>query len=445
MGGFFSFQIIYKSMCRTIAQTILCLCLLLLGACSRATENQATLHPTLSPPIVSSSKVPRPVATITTIATDLPATLTPTSSLTAASSSKAPILVATITTIDEHLQAAPLFRALKVIPQDKTIVYYTIWTLIREFEDFENITGIIDKNTWLNFLNSVTIKHASPSHYGIFKLPEHAQVWGWNTADLEWEASFWISSLPGYVLKFQQDFSFAPIIARFEERGFNKSVYQGIPVYSHELDLGLDWLRAAEFSILNTAVIEETHMLVMSGDQDIVLTMIDAYQDRSDSLADKSDVQAVVSRLDDPLAAFVSSDPCSVFSSEALLARQRFDTQINLDQLQAQLNNRPQLRKYDALGIGYFMEISQPVGMIVMQFSNDQEALGDLPARLKLAQTGLIRDEEPKTYGEVVFTLGQDAKVEGSQIVIPVKPVDDQPSRLFMMPQSMDMTFATCP
>jgi hypothetical protein len=433
-------------MCRTIAQTILCLSLLLLGACSKATKNQAALQPTLSPPVVSSSKVPTPVPTITAVATGHPATLTPTLSPMVASSTKVPTPVASTTTVDlVKLHESELFEALQFFPQVANYVQFINWAHIKKIEGFESVTSTSDRDEWRKFFLTAFQKDAVDSAYGITRLAEHAQVWGWDTADLEWEARLIMSSPPSYILKFREDFSFAPIISRFEERGFEKRIYQGIPIYTHKLDINLEWLRATEFSILNTAVIEDAHMLVMSINPDFVMTMIDAYQDRSDSLADKPDVQAVVSRLDDPIAAFVSGDPCSVFSSEALLARQRFDTRINLDQLQAQLNNRPQLRNYDALGIGYFMKISQPVGMIVMQFSNVEEANEDLQARQQLAQTGLVRDKEARTYSEVFFTLEQDAKVDGRQIIILVKPVDNNPSRFFMMIDRMDMTFATCP
>jgi hypothetical protein len=430
---------------RTIVQTILCLSILLFGGCSRATKNLATLQPTFSQPVISSTKVPTPGATTTAVATEPLETVTPTLFPPTASSTKIPTPSATSTTVViELLRESALFQALQIIPQNANYLHFINWAHIKKIEGFESVTSTSDRDEWRKFFLNARQKNAVRSAYGITKLAEHAQVWGWDTADLEWEARLINSSPPSYVLKFREDFSFAPIIARFEERGFKKSVYQGIPVYSHKIELSQDWLRATEFSILNTAVIEDAHMLVMSIDPDFVLTMIDAYQDRFDSLADKPNIQAVVSHLDDPIVAFISDDPCSVFSSQALLARQGIFPGV-LDQLQAQLNDRPQLRKYEALGIEYFMEDSQPIGMIVMQFSNVEDANEDLQARQQLAQTGLVRGKDKRTYGEVFFTLGQDAKLNGRQIIFLVKPVDNDPSRLFMMIDLMDLTFATCP
>ena len=79
-----------------------------------------------------------------------------------------------------------------------------------------------------------------------------------------------------------------------------------------------------------------------------------------------------------------------------------------------------------------------------MHFVEANQASADLAPRRKLATEGLSRNTNSLTYAETYFTL-TNAAVEGSDIVLQVKPFDDQPPRFFRMVVNSDMTFAFCP
>lgn len=284
-----------------------------------------------------------------------------------------------------------------------------------------------------------------PSFYGMRRLRDHASLWGWDSTDLQWEARSSIISPPVYILKFRNGFNFEPVIASLEKHGFEKTSNHGIPIYAKELDTSLDFIRTTELSIFNTAILENENMLVLSIDHDAVIRIIDTFQKESPSVVAKKAVQELILSLDDPIGAFISGNPCSLLSSQALLQRLATAPLADIKQVRLQLDSRPALQNYEALGIGYHVENSDGLGKIVLQFSDPENALKDMAIRQELAQNSMTSGKEPLPYKEMFFTLAEKAKLEGNQIVMNVTPVDRRVSRIFLMVQRLDMNFATCP
>lgn len=331
--------------------------------------------------------------------------------------------------------------ALSMLPVGANHVHFTNWSLIKEYEGFQNVTSSGGEE-WTAFFQAVAQRHAILPGYGVRHLSEHAATWSWDTADLEWEASTWISAPPGYVLKFREDFDFTILESLFEERGFTKEVYQGVTVYSHKVDLRAEWLRRTENSILNTAIVSDAQMLVMSISKEHVHDMIDVYQGRAASLADDPVVQETANRLGQTFAGYFSADVCSVLKAETL--RERVILTDEKEELELQLKELPQLRRYDTLGIGYRYENNKPQGVIVLHFPDRNQANADFESRVNLAEKGFVRRPASSTYSDVYFSL-LHAIVEENKIVMEVQPTNDKPGRLFSMAHIEDMTFALCP
>ena len=340
-------------------------------------------------------------------------------------------------------QASHLLKALSFLPNDAHHVWFTDWAFIKAQEGVSQISSASEAEERLDFFQMVAERYAIFGAYGVSHLTSHADTWGWDSADLDWETHVSISLPPGYVLKFQDGFDLASVLNRFKDRGFSKSVYNGMPIYSHKVEVHLDWLRATELSIVNTAVIADANLLILSVSPDNIRAMIDAYQGDAPSLAEDSAVQALVHRLGNVAQAFISGHVCDAFSASALLETPALNL-FDHDLLQSQLENRPALRNYDALGIGFCYEDSSPISLILMHFPDANQAAEDFQPRLQLATEGLIRDKQPFSYAETSFTL-LEARVEGNDIVFNVKPIGNDPRRLFLLIERMDMTFATCP
>lgn len=146
-------------------------------------------------------------------------------------------------------------------------------------------------------------------------------MWGWDSTDLIWEATVHIDGPPTgrhtsplYVLQFPDDFDFAPLQDLFEQRGFSQSDYQGVTIYSHKMDLATDWIIIGKLAIVNTAVIEKDHRLVLSTQLEAIQAVLDAYKGEAQSLVDNSTAKAIAERLGESAGAYikVGSESCTV-------------------------------------------------------------------------------------------------------------------------------------
>lgn len=335
-----------------------------------------------------------------------------------------------------------LIQSLSAIPSGANHVEFIDWARIKQYEGYEDVTSESNQERFYDFMKASSQYHVTIGAYAIMDFKRHKDKWSWNTADLVWEASLSISYPPSYILKFRNDFDFTPVVEHFEQRGFNHQIYHDIDIYTHQLEVGANWMPLGEFAILNTAIIPEDKLIMMSISDQVLFEMIDAYQNRGESLVDIDSVVSVVSELNNPFAAFLSADVCSAFSSHEMLETPAL--QFNQEELATQLEKRPTLHPYQSLGIGYQYVNDFPVGKVVLQFQTAEQVKDDLAARKSLATEGMTFDKKPVPYSKVYFELlGIDTN--DSQLIMQIEPIDEQPERIFLMAGRMDMMFATCP
>jgi hypothetical protein len=368
------------------------------------------------------------------------ATIAPTHS---ATPSPSPTVPSTLAPLPES--GGNLAWALTLTPADAYWFYFTDWVLIKEYEGVTDLSSQSSLDERTEFLTSIFKGQAAASGYGVDHFREHADTWAWDTTDLVWEATVFTEGPTIYALKFRDDFDLAPILALFDERGFSQGEYQGVPIYSHEMDFEADWLRATEFAILNTAVLEDEKMLILSPSIEDVRLVLDTYLGEVASLADNEAIQATASHLGEVAAAIIGPgvSTCLSFSANPLLEMLgQQPSEEQLDELREELSGS-ELHLYTALGVGYRYEDDEPVGLVVMHYTSAGEAQADLEPRRQLAEEG-ISQTTGQPYSETVFTLEQ-ASVEGSDLVLRLRPDNDQPSRLFQMVEYRDIAFAACP
>jgi hypothetical protein len=83
------------------------------------------------------------------------------------------------------------------------------------------------------------------------------------------------------------------------------------------------------------------------------------------------------------------------------------------------------------------------VGTFVLRFLDPASANSDLPLRRDLAEFG-ASTQGGQPYSQVVFTM-ITADVEGADLTLTVRPIGDEPRRLFQMVLARDVLFALCP
>ena len=349
---------------------------------------------------------------------------------------------------EEEIFASPLHEVLAFVPAlvISPMISFTDWTLIKAYTGMESVTSKSPEEERLALLQTTFKDQYDPSGYAPTLPSKHAEQWGFDKTDLVWEANVNTRELPPiYLLKFRTGFDFDPLIALFQTREFVQEQVHGATLFTHELDLSAEWVRVAELSIHNTALIPEERLAILSSSPRAVEAMLQTRQGELAALLGNSAAVATVDRLGEIAGAMLlfGMDTCLGFTQSPLLdlIGEVPDEEI-VERLKAVLAQTPQLFPYEALGVGYRTEEDHPVGRIVFHYSTAEVATVDLPLRQTLAEGGFSQSRKAP-YSEIFFTL-VDAVAYGEDLVLTVLPVNDQPKRLFQMVLYRDMSFAGC-
>lgn len=342
----------------------------------------------------------------------------------------------------------PLHRATEFVPAElsEPMIQFTNWAMIKSLTGLESVTSESPMDLRITLAYRISQDHAAGSAFALIHLREHADAWGFDTTDLEWEANV-ISreTPPTYILKLREGFDFAPVATRLIERNFAQTESHGALVFTHEIDLSVAWIKTTELSIHTTAYLKEENLLVLSSYLGIVEDFLAAREDALPSLAESPHVQAAVAHLNDPAAAMllIGAGTCVGFTARPILELlTKLPDEETIAELKATVAEGPVLFPYRVLAAGYRYEGGHPVGSIVFEYDSAEAAMIDLPARRALAEDGVSLTYE-KPISEAYFTL-LDARIEDSAIILDVAPVNGQPNRLLRMLLYRDAPFAGC-
>lgn len=328
-----------------------------------------------------------------------------------------------------------LAEAFWLLPPSGSDVAFTDWDRIRASQGAQELTGDSSLDDKVAFLMATSLDEAAASGYALARLRGHRDAWGFDTLDLDWEATYSADGPPVFVLRFRDGFDLAPVAARFDERGFSTTEQRGAVIRSHEMDPSADWLSTTEFAILNTAFLDDGRTLVLSSGLDGLEAVLRGRYRRGPLTPPA--IRAILAALDGASAAWLAVGPgtCLAFTMPPLDIG---DPRASL----RPMPSAPVLHPYTVLGVAYERPGWDPIGRIAMGFFDDDSAQADAAARVELARTGLsLRARVP--YSEAVFTV-EDSRVQDHALVLEVAPKDDQPRRLFDMVFARDMSFAGC-
>jgi hypothetical protein len=346
-------------------------------------------------------------------------------------------------------EASPLLDALMLVPAApvSAAVFFTDWGVLKGYVGFDAAFQDSPAGAEKALTTSLGQGQAAASAFGT-NHPEQAALWGWQSSDLQWEASFTGSkAVPVYVLKFAAGFQFGQLVSLFEQRGFTQTESHGVAVYSHPLDLGATWVAKTELAILNTAVVAEDGLLVLSSSAAALDEALSAYRSEIPTLSEDATTRGLAGRLQGVASAILVIGPgaCSSLSTDSVL--ESFTSASDPQDLYAALNvllaERAGLHVFTAFGVAYRYDGDEPIGTFVFGFLDPVSANSDLSLRRGLAESG-VSIQGGKPYSQVAFTM-IGADVEGSDLTLTVRPIADEPRRLFQMVLSRDVLFALCP
>ncbi|MFC2105176.1 hypothetical protein ACFLS0_00210 [Candidatus Bipolaricaulota bacterium] len=344
--------------------------------------------------------------------------------------------------------ASPLEEILSIAPLElvEPMIQFTDWSKIKSQLGLGFVTSASPVEFRFELARRISQDQAAASAYGLSHLRSHAEEWGWDTADLDWEAN--ISSLnlaPTYILKFRDGFDFTPLIGRFLERGFIQTESYGATIFSHELDVGADWTRTTELSILTTAYLPEANMLILSSYQRSVDVFLAVAAGVLEPLSEGAFARVSVTHLGDPYAAILllGAGECLGFTPNPILdLLEGVPMETVIAEFKAKLEKQEVMLPFRALAVAYEYKDRLPIGTIVFEYDTPELAAMDLPLRRALAEEGTSTYYDAPIDDSYFVVL--EAEVRESAAILTVAPINDQPWRLFRMIYYRDAVFAGC-
>jgi hypothetical protein len=327
--------------------------------------------------------------------------------------------------------ASPLMDAIRFVPSDAHGMLFTDWSAIKAATGNETITSTSSIDARTEALLQMTTEVSPLATFGVDRFEGHADAWGWDSTDLDWETSFLGAGPPVAILRFRDGFDLEPVLQRYRERGFTEERYGDATVVSHEMDLGSDWITRSDFAVLNTAFVDDGRTLVLSSGIDGVTAALDGRG------SDAARLQSVADALGSPLTAGIEVTPdiCLAYDPRWLPGS---DGGPNAELLRTVGT----LHAWDGLGLGVYGDEEAPPVRFVLAYGAPEEAAADAASRVRLAEQAIsLRTGVP--YAASVFTV-VDGEVEGSTITLGVAAVDAQVRRVAHAFIARDLVFAAC-
>ncbi len=176
-------------------------------------------------------------------------------------------------------------QALAFMPETATVASFTDWALIKQYKGATALTNASPLSAKQKFLNSLLKDQAVTAQFGLEFYQQMSGLWSFDSLDLQWEAEADTTDTPVSVLRFNDSFNFAPLLAHFAQRKYARTVYRGIALYSHPMDVTRKWFTQGPLGVLNAAYLPTLHIIVFSSATVSVKGALDAYLGRSPSLA----------------------------------------------------------------------------------------------------------------------------------------------------------------
>jgi hypothetical protein len=112
------------------------------------------------------------------------------------------------------VSASVLLDVLDLVPKalPDVMISFTDWSQIKSDLGLGFLTSAGPEAFRVELSRRVSQDHAAASAYALPYSRIHAETWGWDTADLEWEANVVSSELPPtYIFKLRDDFDFSTV------------------------------------------------------------------------------------------------------------------------------------------------------------------------------------------------------------------------------------------
>lgn len=333
-------------------------------------------------------------------------------------------------------------EALDFVPAEARWIGYTDWAALKGSREMAHLTSDSPVEEREAFYQGLVNREAAGTDFsvksGILDAARHAETWGWDATDLEWELEVHRvgnESSPAHIARLREGFPTERLIQRLDDKEFSTEAVGDSVLRSYPLDGDMPWSYAfMDPAILNTAILADGRTLIMSFEADEVRAFLATLEGPGAT----ADVRRSAQALDGPWAAvlLVGEDICSTFdgsSNEDPMVRNR---------AASELDAAGQLHPYQVVALGYSRD-HDPIGRLIFLYDDHAQAAADLPVRRALADTGTSLYQDVP-YPEAHFSVVSDSVAEGV-IKFDVALTNNAPLRdLLVLPGFADLLPAAC-
>jgi hypothetical protein len=365
-----------------------------------------------------------------------------------------PVAPPTARTVEQtRLEQALAFVPMAYAPS----MYFTDWRFIKLYE---GALGVTSQSPWdeRRSLFLATHPYNLVSVQGAMAMQQHEATWGWDFSDLDWEAFIVLDDyqLPGapaagsqsaYVLKLRRDMDLAPILAHFAEYGFAAQPYGGVDVYSRSPEPGAAWLKVAGPAVVNTAILPDQKILILSEQMPIVHALLDTLAGKEPPLAESGGLATLRAVLNDSLTTYVAGGAaCAGWNplndpGARGLSRLSKEQRAEVERL---LGDGSPLHPYIVGGVSYRIDDGKADNMLVLEYASSSDAEADLETRRRIIAEGSSLAGDPYSAVMTVKSASRNDKT----LIFDLSPVigaGPQRNRLPDLLMGNDMLFAACP
>ena len=345
--------------------------------------------------------------------------------------------------ISPHLAAA-----LAHAPITTQTFAFTDWSFLKRVAGVPNLTSADSLDDRLAFMKPLAIgEQAVTSGFGLRYFMTHAETWGWDSTDLVWETYLTLDGPPTWVLRFRDDFDFAPVLARLDEREYTTSIHEGVTVYSHELDLTEDWIRSSEFSVMNIAYMEAENSFILASAPEAVTGVLDLIA-LGATMVNQPAMRSVAAAMGEVGAAILAPDGCAMLDIAVLLG----DSSNAIELLMREIEEAGITHAYNVFGFGYQVATldneTLPVGVFVHHYDDAAHAEADLEPRRLVAATGESLARRV-TYAELFEVMDASVVTDangagGANVVLRFHALAHAPQLFVNMIYQRDLLFSAC-
>jgi len=117
--------------------------------------------------------------------------------------------------------STPILEALSMFPADIDAFKFTDWAALKAVHGGVDVTSASPLTERQQLMLDITRDEAPTFPLGLHRLATWSERWGWDTSDLEWQASCCYAS-DFTIPRFREDWDAGPFMARLDAEGYER-------------------------------------------------------------------------------------------------------------------------------------------------------------------------------------------------------------------------------